>query len=44
MPWWLVVENHAGSPAYWSMIVVLLLVWLASLVGILMVMSAIWPG
>jgi hypothetical protein len=29
----LVVENHAGSPAYWSMIAVLLLVWLASLIN-----------
>jgi hypothetical protein len=29
----LVAENHAGSPAYWSMIAMLLLVWLASLIN-----------
>jgi hypothetical protein len=29
----LVLENHAGSPAYWSMVAVLLMVWLASLIN-----------
>jgi hypothetical protein len=27
----LVVENHAGSPAYWSTVAVLLVTWLGSL-------------